>query len=115
MPDCIYHFQYRGKNICLSAPSHISPCGACPRASTVLSGSGEFKPAMKGRLKFSIQASEPVLASLAKDPRLEVVKSVPHIETIYATATEEDIVEMKMENKDKLVIFAKAIPFRSVS
>jgi hypothetical protein len=79
-----------------------------------LSGSGEFKPAMKGRLKFSIQASERVLAALAKDPRLEVVKSVPHIETIYATATEEDIVEMKMENQDKLVIFAKALPFRSV-
>jgi len=113
MPDCIYHFQYRGENICLSAPS-ISPCGACPRASTVLSGSGEFKPAMKGRLKFSIQGSERVLATLAKDPRLEVVKSVLHIETIYATATEEDIVEMKMENQDKPVIFAKAIPFHSV-
>ena len=69
---------------------------------------------MKGRLKFSIQASEAVLATLAKDPRLEAVKSVPHIETMYATATEEDIVEMKMENQDKLVIFAKALPFRSV-
>ena len=113
MPDCIYHFQYRGKNICLSTPS-ISPCGACPRASTVLSGSGEFKPAMKGRLKFSIQASEPVLAGLAKDPRLEVIKTISHIGTMYVTATEENIVEMKMENEDKLVTFAKAIPFRSV-
>jgi hypothetical protein len=79
-----------------------------------LSGSGEFKPAMKGRLKFSIQASEAVLASLAKDPRLEVVKSVPHIDTMYVTATEENIVEMKMENEDKLVTFAKAIPFHNV-
>jgi len=69
---------------------------------------------MKGKLKFSIQGSQENLAVLAKDPRLEVVKSVPHIETMYANATEEDIVEMKMENKDKLVIFAKAIPFRSV-
>jgi len=114
MPDCIYHFQYRGKNICLSAPSHISPCGACPRASTVLSGSPEFKPAMKGRLKFSIQASEPVLASLAKDPRLEVVKMVPHIETMYVTATENDVVEIKMENQGRLQKVAKAIPFHSV-
>ena len=114
MPDCIYHFQYRGKNICLSASTHISPCGACPRASTVLSGSGEFKPAMKGRLKFSIQASAPVLAMLAKDPRLEVVKLVPHLETMYATASEDDVVEIKMENQGRLQKVAKAIPFCSV-
>jgi hypothetical protein len=80
-----------------------------------LSGSPEFKPAMKGKLKFSIQASEPVLASLAKDPRLKVVKMVPHIETMYVTATENDVVEIKMENQGRLQKVAKAIPFRSVS
>jgi hypothetical protein len=69
---------------------------------------------MKGKLKFSIQASEPVLAGLAKDPRLEVVKTVPHLQTMYVTATEEDAVEIKMENQGKLLTFAKAIPFRSV-
>jgi uncharacterized protein YbaA (DUF1428 family) len=74
----------------------------------------EFKPAMKGRLKFSIQASDAILAALAKDPRLEVVKKVPHLGTMYVTATEEDMVEIKMENQERLKKVAKAIPFHSV-
>jgi hypothetical protein len=69
---------------------------------------------MKGRLKFSIQAAAAVLATLAKDPRLEVVKLLPHIETMYVTATEEDVVEIKMENPGKLEKVGKAIPFHSV-
>jgi hypothetical protein len=69
---------------------------------------------MKGRLKFSIQASEKVLSSLAQDPRLEVVKTVPHLHTMYVMATEEDVVNIDLENPGKLQKLAKAIPFRIV-
>jgi len=68
---------------------------------------------MKGRLKFSIQASRKVLSRLSQDPRLEIVKTVPHLQTMYAMATEEDVVELKMENQGR-AIFGKTIPFHTV-
>jgi len=110
MPDCIYRFSTADKSVCLIAPAHISPClsHACTLA---LSNrlSPQFKPAMRGKLKFFIQTRDP---EITRDSRLELLKTYSHLNTVLVSAFEEDIVKLVQEKGSRIDSVSKAIPFR---
>lgn len=135
MPDCIYRFNTANKSICLIAPAHVGPCLAkacCLALTNHLSP--QFKPAMKGRLKFWIQAKDwanlfgesrtdwmkqsesgSIIVSASKvSPNIEILKCYPHLDTFLVRAAEEDIVKLALERGSSLEHISKAIPFRVV-
>jgi hypothetical protein len=112
MPDCIYRFSTADKSICLIEPAHIAPCLAkacCIALANHLSP--QFKPAMRGKLKFWIQTRD---ADALKDSRLEVLKSYPHLNAVLVSGFEEDVVRLAQERGRRIENISKAIPFRVV-
>jgi len=112
MPDCIYRFSTADKSICLIEPAHVGPCLAkacCIALTNHLSP--QFKPAMRGKLKFFIQTRDP---EIAKDSRLELLKAYPHLNTVLVSAFEEDVVKLVQERGQRIENISKAIPFRVV-
>jgi len=110
MPDCIYRFSTADKSVCLIAPAHVGPCLAkacCTAFGNHLSP--QFKPAMRGRLKFFIQTRD---AQVLNDSELEVLKNYPHLNTVLVSAFEEDIVKLASEKGPRIEHISKAIPFR---
>jgi len=66
---------------------------------------------MRGKLKFFIQTRD---AEIAKDSRLELLKTYPHLNTVLVSAFEEDVVKLVQERGPRIENISKAIPFRVV-
>lgn len=112
MPDCIYRFSTADKSVCLIEPAHVGPClvkACCLALTNHLSP--QFKPAMRGKLKFFIQTKD---AEVLKDSPLEVLKMYPHLNTVLVSGFEEDVVKLAQERGSGIEGISKAIPFRVV-
>jgi len=112
MPDCIYRFSKASRSVCVREPSHLAPC--LEKACCVAVSHGlfpQFRPAMRGRLKFSIQTNDP---RVLEDPRILILREFPHLRTVFVAASEEDIVQLVSEKGSLIQSISKAIPFRLV-
>jgi len=112
MPDCIYRFSAADKSICLIEPPHVGPClvkACCVALSHDLSP--QFKPAMRGKLKFWVQTKDP---KVLQDSRLQLLKNYPHLGLAEVCALEEDIVKIILEKGAEILHVSKAIPFHTL-
>ena len=112
MPDCIYRLAIIDKSLCCIAPAHVGPC--LGKGCSVALGhniSPQYRPAMKGKLKFWVQTKDP---RILQDTRLELLKNYPHLGLAEVCALEEDIVKIILEKGAEILHISKAIPFHTL-